>query len=63
MVPLVDPSQNGCGMFNECDEDGSPKRSIISMVLVILVAFAFRVIFFAIERTAFKRIMRYASKI
>ena len=24
MVPLVDPSQNGCGMFNECDEDGSP---------------------------------------
>ena len=63
MVPLVDPSLNGCGMFNECDEDGSPKRSVISIVLVILVAFTFRVVFFAIERSALKRIMRYASKI
>ena len=63
VVPLIDPSKEACGVFNECGEDGSPKRSVGSILLVCTTAFFFRAAFFSLERVAFKHVMRHASKI
>ena len=52
-----------CGMFNPCDENGEPGLNIGEVFLTCLLALVFRAFFFCLERSAFKRIMRYASSI
>ena len=61
--PFVDPSQEGCGIFVACDDDGKPSRSVVSVFSVCLVAISIRAGFFAFERFVFLRVMRNASKI
>ena len=53
-----------CGVFVKCDEEsGRATKSILDTFAICLVALFFRAAFFAFERAAFKKIMRFASNI
>ena len=57
------PDVKACGLFNRCDANGEPEGKVSGIFLTCILAFSFRAVFFCLERSAFKRIMRYASNI
>lgn len=57
------PDAKACGMFNPCDENGEPELDVGEIFLTCTLAFFFRAVFFCMERSVFKSIMRYASSI
>jgi len=53
-----------CSLIIKCDEEsGLATKTIADTFAICMVAFFFRATFFAIERAAFKKIMRHASNI